>query len=359
MPNSLKELRHEIDRCNLDLLSLLNRRAELALKAGRLKASQTNDLFDGARQAEMFSELVTANQGPLSGNAVVSVFGAVFGEILDLMASGKQAELKVHRIEGEPDRVFEIAGHTLGAGPTYIAGPCAVESETQLDAVAKVLHAEGVGFLRGGAFKPRTSPYSFQGLGLEGLKILREVSHRYGMASVTEVTDPRNVDLVCEYADLLQVGTRNMANYELLREVAQAKKPVLFKRGYMASLDEYLLAAEYIFEGGNDQVILCERGIRTFVRHTRFTLDLSAVPILQARTGLPVVVDVSHAAGRTDILQPLVLAAFSVGANAVMLEVHPNPPAARSDPAQQLTPDEFVALKRSVGTLAQDLVPAG
>jgi 3-deoxy-7-phosphoheptulonate synthase/chorismate mutase len=219
-----------------------------------------------------------------------------------------------------------------------------VEDAEQMEIVAAGLARLGVGFLRGGAFKPRTSPYAFQGLGETGLRILAEAGKRHGLATVTEVVDTRTLDLVARYADVLQIGSRNMANYELLKAVAVSGKPVLLKRGFSATLDELLQAAEYLVDGGNDQVILCERGIRTFSRETRATLDISAIPLLREMCRLPVVVDVSHAAGRRDILPSLARASLAAGAHGVMVEVHPNPVLARSDAQQQLDLQQFERL---------------
>jgi 3-deoxy-7-phosphoheptulonate synthase/chorismate mutase len=218
-----------------------------------------------------------------------------------------------------------------------------------MEEVARALVAQGVRWLRGGAFKPRTTPYAFQGLGERGLAILRDVARRHGLVTVTEVTDTRLVGLVGEYADVLQVGSRNMYNYDLLRELGRIHKPVLLKRGLAATTDELLWSAEYVVSGGNEQVILCERGIRTFERQTRNTLDLSAVALLRQQSFLPVIVDVSHAAGRRDILTPLARAALAVGAQGVMVEVHPCPAVARSDSQQQLDLREFRRLAETLG----------
>jgi 3-deoxy-7-phosphoheptulonate synthase len=241
------------------------------------------------------------------------------------------------------------AGHSLGADSLqYVAGPCSVESEEQMEQVAAGLSKAGVSFLRGGTFKPRTSPYSFQGLKERGLKILRGAARRHGMASVTESTSVANIELVAKYADVIQIGARNMANYELLRAAGRTGMPVLLKRGFGATLDEWLNAAEYVAVSGSRDIVLCERGIRTFVSDTRNTLDLSAVPLVLQRSRLPVMVDVSHAAGRRDILAPLATAGFAAGACAVMIEVHPDPDSALSDSEQQITIEDFCALRKSV-----------
>jgi 3-deoxy-7-phosphoheptulonate synthase/chorismate mutase len=227
-----------------------------------------------------------------------------------------------------------------------------------MESAARGLARLGVRLLRGGTFKPRSSPYAFQGLGEVGLRILAEAARRHGMACVTEVMDTRAVALVAEYADVVQIGARNMHNYALLREVGALRKPVLLKRGFSATLDELLWSAEYVLKEGNETVILCERGIRTFETQTRNTLDISAIPIVRRTSYLPVIVDVSHAAGRTDILAPLARAALAAGANGVMVEVHPCPAVARSDSQQQLSLDEFARFLGEVGLGAGDAAAA-
>jgi 3-deoxy-7-phosphoheptulonate synthase/chorismate mutase len=219
-----------------------------------------------------------------------------------------------------------------------------VESEDQMGRAAAGLARLGVGLIRGGAFKPRTSPYSFQGLGLRGLEILRAAADRHGMAVVTEVMDPREAETVARYTDIIQIGARNMYNYDLLREVGRCGRPVFLKRGMSASLEELMWAAEYVALSGEERIILCDRGVRTFTRETRNSLDIASVPLLRRMTALPVAVDVSHAAGRRDILVPLSRAALAAGAQLLMVEVHPNPAAARSDSTQQLSLEEFALL---------------
>ena len=230
-----------------------------------------------------------------------------------------------------------------------IGGPCAVESWDQVIAAARTVKEAGGTVLRGGCFKPRTSPYSFQGLGFEGLDILAEAGKTFGLPIVTEVLSPEDVEEVAKKADILQIGTRNMQNFSLLSAVGRTHRPVLLKRGMSSSLDELLQAAEYILHEGNQQVMLCERGIRTFETSTRNTLDLSAVPVLRGRTHLPVVVDPSHAAGARDLVAPLALAAEAVGAHGIMVEIHPEPEKALSDGPQSLTLDQFDDLARALG----------
>jgi 3-deoxy-7-phosphoheptulonate synthase len=247
------------------------------------------------------------------------------------------------------DTLVKVGNVTIGNGHfAIVAGPCAVESERQALTIAALVKESGATLFRGGAFKPRTSPYSFQGLGEDGLKILARVREETGLPVVTEVMDDPTFDLVEEYADVIQIGTRNMQNFSLLRRAGRARKPIFLKRGMAATIDEWLMAAEYILEGGNSQVILCERGVRTFAHHSRNTLDLSAVPVIRKESHLPIVIDPSHAAGRRDQVIPLSRAAAAVGAQGVMVEVHHTPEEALSDGAQSLYPEQFHDLCRQV-----------
>ena len=245
-------------------------------------------------------------------------------------------------------------GARVPIGPdtfTFIAGPCAVETAEQTLEAATMAKSAGATILRGGAFKPRTSPYAFQGLGVDGLKILADVRAATGLPVVTEIVDARDAAVVAEYADMLQVGTRNMANFGLLQAVGDAGKPVLLKRGMTATIEEWLMAAEYIAQRGNLEVVLCERGIRTFEPSTRNTLDISAVPVVQAASHLPIIVDPSHAAGRKDLVVPLSKAAIAVGADGVIVDVHPNPEAALCDGPQALLGSELRQLAQAVRQL--------
>lgn len=248
--------------------------------------------------------------------------------------------------------LIRIDNVTIGQGSlTMIAGPCAIESEDQAMTIAKHVKRAGAHIFRGGAYKPRTSPYSFQGLGIEGLKILSRVRESTGMPVVTEAMDDESFDHVEEYADLVQIGTRNMQNFSLLRRAGKSKRPILLKRGMAATIEEWLMAAEYILEGGNSQIILCERGVRTFVHHSRNTLDLSSVPFVQNESHLPIIVDPSHATGRRDQVIPLSRAAAAVGAHGLMIEVHHEPDKALSDGAQSLYPEQYEALCHQVQSI--------
>ena len=239
------------------------------------------------------------------------------------------------------DTIIEVAGRKIGAGYfNVMAGPCSVENEAQIVECAERVKAAGASFLRGGAFKPRTSPYSFQGLEAEGLKLLLEAKRQTGLPIVTEIMSEKHLDLFAD-VDIIQLGARNMQNFMLLKELGRSKKPILLKRGLSATMEEFLMAAEYIFAGGNTNVILCERGIRTFEKYTRNTLDLSAVPLIHEKTHLPVIVDPSHATGKANLVEPMMIAAVAAGADGLEVEVHYDPRHAWSDGAQCLTPDAF------------------
>jgi len=246
---------------------------------------------------------------------------------------------------------IKIGNVRFGKDFALIAGPCSVESERQTIDIAKAVKKAGANILRGGAFKPRTSPYDFQGLGEKGLKILKEAGKETGLPVVTEVLDTRDIELVCNYADILQIGSRNMQNYALLKEVGKIKKPVLLKRGMNSTIYEWLNAAEYILAGGNKEVILCERGIRTFDPEYNRTLDLNSIPIIKSLTNLPIIVDPSHGTGNADLVEPMSLAAIAAGADGLMIEVHNEPQKALSDGKQQLNIKNFVNLSEKLGKI--------
>ena len=284
----------------------------------------------------------------------------VFGQV-DEKQSARLEELSGG--VSNPSPVFSLFDDPAGAASqinrTILAGPCAVESEEQLEKTAGFLAGFGITYLRAGAFKPRTNSKSFQGLGRKGLEILSDVASRHDMKVVTELMDRSQLDAVSTFADIIQVGSRNMFNYSLLTALGAVEKPVLLKRGMAATIDEWVQAADYIRKGGNENVILCERGIRTFEPRTRFTLDLLAIPVARKLTGLPVIADVSHAAGHSELVPPLALAALAGGANGIMIEVHPDPESALSDGLQSLDFNQFKALfdqiKMSYGTRLRDL----
>ncbi|MHB9095509.1 MAG: 3-deoxy-7-phosphoheptulonate synthase [Eubacteriales bacterium] len=251
------------------------------------------------------------------------------------------------------DSVVRVGDLEFGGSQIHVmAGPCAVESREQLMETAVKVKEAGATVLRGGAFKPRTSPYAFQGLEEEGLKMLAEARERTGLKIVTEVVDPRNVELVSKYADILQIGARNMQNFFLLKEISTVDKPVVLKRGPSATVEEWLMAAEYLMAGGNYNVILCERGIRTFETYLRNTLDLSAVPVAKSLSHLPVIVDPSHAIGKWKYIRPMAMASIAAGADGLLIEVHPNPAQALCDGPQSLTPENFTALMSDIRKIA-------
>ncbi|MEZ4524862.1 MAG: 3-deoxy-7-phosphoheptulonate synthase [Desulfobacterales bacterium] len=284
---------------------------------------------------------VLRNKGAVDASVFLGLSG-----VKDVVPVTKPYKLVSREFKKE-DTVVHVGDVSIGSGHLVLmAGPCAVESELQALTIAEHVKKAGAHIFRGGAFKPRTSPYSFQGLGVEGLRILAKVRAETGLPVITEVMDMETFDAVEEYADIIQIGTRNMQNFSLLRRAGKAKKPVCLKRGMAATIEEWLMAAEYIMEGGNGDVILCERGVRTFVNHSRNTLDVSAVPVVRGESHLPIIMDPSHAAGRRNQVIPLSRAAVAVGAHGLMVEVHHEPDKALSDGAQSLYPQQFEILCR-------------
>ncbi len=257
-----------------------------------------------------------------------------------------------NRLFHPEDTIIEVDGVKIGGGNiTIMAGPCSVESEDQLMSIARSVKAAGANILRGGAYKPRTSPYSFQGLGEEGLKILKKAKEETGMPIVTEIMSEDNFDVIEKYADILQIGARNMQNFSLLKRAGKSTKPIMLKRGLSATIEELLMSAEYIMAEGNTNVILCERGIRTFETYTRNTLDISAVPAIKELSHLPIIIDPSHAAGRWAMITPLSKAAIAVGTDGLMIEVHNDPENALSDGAQSLKPEKFDQLMKEINKI--------
>ena len=261
---------------------------------------------------------------------------------------------KANRLFHPDDSIFNINGREVGGKKiTLIAGPCSVETEAQITSIAREVKEVGAGFLRGGAFKPRTSPYSFQGLEAEGLELLKIARKETGLPIVTEIMSTSMIDKFVDDVDVIQVGARNMQNFDLLKELGKTNKPILLKRGLSATIEEWLMSAEYIMAGGNDNVILCERGIRTYETYTRNTLDLSAIPVIKKLSHLPVIVDPSHAAGYWYLVEPLAKAAIAAGADGLMIEVHNNPQCALSDGQQSLKPALFDKVMKKVKVLAE------
>jgi len=289
---------------------------------------------------------VLHNKGALEASHFLALPG-----VKDAIPVTKPYKLVSREFKPE-ETIIKIGDVVIGGGHfNLIAGPCAVESEQQAITIARAVRSSGAHMFRGGAFKPRTSPYSFQGLGEEGLKILSKVREETGLPVVTEALDHEVFDIVEEYADMVQIGARNMQNYTLLRRAGRSKKPVLLKRGLSATIEEWLMAAEYILEGGNSEVILCERGVRTFAHHSRNTLDLSAILVVCKESHLPVIVDPSHATGRRDQVIPMSRAAVAAGVHGLMVEVHHAPDAALSDGPQSLYPEQFDSLCTQIASI--------
>ena len=340
--NELDQLRQRVEELNLQLLSLINERARTVQEIGRVKETQGVNRYDPVRERHMLDLIKDNNNGPFENSTILHLFKQIFKAGLELQEDDHRKELLVSRKKKAEDTVINLKGELIGTGnPHFVFGPCSVESYEQVAAVAASVKAKGLKLLRGGAYKPRTSPYDFQGLGVEGLKILKRVADEYDLAVISEIVTPTDIDTALQYIDVIQIGARNMQNFELLKAAGSVNKPILLKRGMSATIEEFINAAEYIMSQGNGQIILCERGIRTYERATRNTLDISAVPILKQETHLPVFVDVTHSTGRKDLLLPCTKAALAIGADGVMAEVHPDPAVALSDSAQQMDLKQF------------------
>ncbi len=342
----LEDLRKQIDPINLKILELLNERATIASEIGRYQTQRQAAFYDPQREAQMLQTLEQANNGPFSNETIRALFKEIFRATLAMEEQEARAKILVQRKTPNEKTIITLAdGTEIGNGHfTVIAGSCAVESYEQMDTVGAALAERGVKIMRGMAYKPRTSPYDFQGLGEPGLQIARQVANKYGMAVISEVLDMSQLPMMSDYVDIFWVGARNMQNSFLLRALGKVRQPVLLKRGFAATLQELIYAAEYIASSGNPNIILMERGIRTFSQWTRNTLDISAVPLLKQETHLPVVVDISHSAGRRDIANPLARVAKASGADGLMVEVHPQPSVAMSDAKQQLDIPQFFSM---------------
>lgn len=343
MTDELQQYREEIFNINEQLLDLLTQRGKVAKKVGDVKRKQGITVYDPKREKEMLNALIDKNEGPFSDSVIKQLFKEIFKASTDLQKVDNEKHLYVSRKLKPEDTVvhFENGGAIGDGNKSFVFGPCSVESQEQVDAVAEDLASKGEKFIRGGAFKPRTSPYDFQGLGEEGLKILKNTKDKYNLNIVSEIVNPADFEMADQYVDVFQIGARNMHNFELLKEAGRTNKPILLKRGLSATIEEFIKAAEYIASEGNQNIILCERGIRTYENATRNTLDISSVPILKQGTHLPVMVDVTHSTGRKDIMLPTAKAALAVGADGVMAEVHPDPSVALSDSGQQMDLKEF------------------
>ncbi|MFD1773252.1 3-deoxy-7-phosphoheptulonate synthase [Paenibacillus rhizophilus] len=330
----------------------------IVITSNQTPEEQVNDII-----AVIEKEGLQAHLSKGSDRTVIGLVGSVSPKLAEHLRQMKGVEnvvkisksYKLASRDFHPDdTVIEVKGVKIGGEHLAImGGPCAVESPEQIDEIARLVKASGAQVLRGGAFKPRTGPYSFQGVGVEGLKMMADAGERHGLLTITEVMTPEYVDVCAEYADILQVGTRNMQNFDLLRALGTCGRPVLLKRGFSATYDELLNAAEYILAGGNRDVMLCERGIRTFETYTRNTLDLSAIPVLQGLSHLPVISDPSHGTGRRELVEPMAKASVAAGANGLIIEMHTDPDNSMTgDGVQSLFPDQFDNLLRDLEKLA-------
>ncbi|WP_026701363.1 bifunctional 3-deoxy-7-phosphoheptulonate synthase/chorismate mutase [Salibacterium aidingense] len=345
----LEALREQLDEVNMQLLELINKRASLVQDIGQVKSRAGQKRFDPVRERKMLDMITENNEGPFETSTLQHLFKQIFQASLELQEDDNRKALLVSRKKKPEDTVVDLKGEKVGDGrQRLIMGPCSVESYEQVYEVASAMKEQGLTLLRGGAFKPRTSPYDFQGLGKEGLEILKRVADELDMTVISEVMNPQDVAMATEYVDVIQVGARNMQNFDLLKEVGSHKTPVLLKRGLSATIDEFMKAAEYVLANGNNDLMLCERGIRTYEKATRNTLDISAVPILKKETHLPVFIDVTHSTGRRDLLEPTAKAALAIGADGVMAEVHPDPAVALSDSAQQMDIPQFNAFVQNL-----------
>ncbi|WP_128895376.1 bifunctional 3-deoxy-7-phosphoheptulonate synthase/chorismate mutase [Longirhabdus pacifica] len=342
--NKLKEI-------DLEIMKLINARGAVLQEISKTEQHADLHAFDPILEKEMLDTLSQSNDGPYETSTIQHLYKQIFNASLEEKKDSHSKQLLVSRQSQPNNTVVNVKGFAIGNGePVIIAGPCAVESYMQVEKIAKNHQQIGLQFLRGGAFKPRTSPYDFQGLGIEGLEILKRIGSAYNLSVVSEIVAPQHIELATEYVDVIQIGARNMHNFELLKAAGSVNHPILLKRGLSATIEEFIYAAEYILSGGNNNVILCERGIRTYEKATRNTLDISAVPILKQQTHLPVIVDVTHSTGVKELLLPTAKAALAAGSDGVMVEVHPHPAVALSDAKQQLDIPAFNDLLNQLQT---------
>lgn len=347
--HTLEDLRTQLNAVNDEMLDLLLKRGRIVEEIGKIKQKAGLPPYDPEREEKMLMNIKQKDSAPYQPTHVQRIFKTIFDASKEIQDINRKKVLLVSRQNQSDDTHVKVNNTVIGNGSRIMMfGPCAVESYEQMDSVGALLSEKGETFIRGGAFKPRTSPYDFQGLGEEGLKILREVGNKYNLNTVSEIVDTRHVEMAHDYLDVFQVGARNAQNFELLKEIGKTNKPVLFKRGMSMTISEYIHAAEYIAANGNNNIILCERGIRTFEKETRNTLDISAVPILKQQTHLPVIVDITHSTGRKDIMAHIAKAAIAVDVDGLMCEIHPTPSVALSDASQQLDFDEFEALYKLI-----------
>lgn len=348
--NKIQELRQSVDDINLELLKLLSKRGDLAKEIGNIQTGLGISQYDPKRELEMLDKLTAANEGPFDNGVIKSIFKSIFQASMETSQKADKPKFLTSRATKE-DTVVMIGDVAVGTGhsPVLMAGPCAIESKEQFEVTAERLASRGVTLMRGGAYKPRSNPYSFQGFGVEALEWARESCDKHNLKFIAEIMDAQDLDDCVKHVDVLQIGARNSQNFTLLKAVGKTKLPVLLKRGLSGTIEEWIMSAEYIMSEGNPNVILCERGIRTYEQYTRNTLDVSAVALAKLETHLPVIVDVTHSGGRRDLLVPLTKAGLAVGADGIMAEVHPNPDVALSDQKQQMDFDQFDDYLKATG----------
>jgi len=341
--SDLESLRSKLDEINYQILDLISKRAEIVEQIGLDKQKHGVPRFDPVRESVMLENLVRRNEGPFEDATVRHLFKQIFKASLELLEEEHKNHLLVTRKRKNEDTIIDVKGVRIGGNNAIImAGPCTVESYGQLRETAETLKSLGVHILRAGAYKSRTSPYDFQGLGKEGLEILHRVGQEFDMVTMSEIMDSSELELAQTYIDIVEIGAKNMQNFSLLKAVGDSGFPVVLRRGRSATLEELLLSAEYILARGNSHVMLMERGIRTYETWTRSTLDISSIPILKKESHLPVLVDLSNSTGRRDIILPCAKAALAAGSDGIVIEVHPDPTLSLTDAQQQLDIPQFI-----------------
>ncbi len=341
MAKNLKELRDKIDDIDDQLLKLIQERFEIVDEVRKYKEVNNITIVDKNRETQILNRLSENYQGILSKEEIKDIFRKIIGVSTHVQERLSNIDFHYEKKHQDHKTVIDVSDEKIGDKFTYMFGPCSIETEEQMEEVAKSIKELGLRFIRGGAFKPRTSPYDFQGLGIDGLKMMKKVADKYGLLVVSEVMESTDLDDALKYIDVVQVGARNMQNFSFLKRLGKIDKPVLLKRGLSATINEFLNASEYILQGGNKNVILCDRGIRTFENKTRNSLDIAGIAVIKKSTHLPVIVDISHAAGRADIIPELAYAVRALGVDGLMCEVHPDPSKALSDSSQQITPTQM------------------
>ncbi len=341
MAKNLEELRNKIDNIDDQLLKLIQERFEVVDEVRKYKEENNIIIVDKNREEQILNRLSENYQGILSKEEVTDIFKKIIGISKHVQERLSNIDFHYEKKYENHKTVIDINGEKIGEEFTYMFGPCSIETEEQIEEVAIAIKELGLKFIRGGAFKPRTSPYDFQGLGIDGLKMLKRVASKYELLVVSEIMESTDLEEALKYIDVVQVGARNMQNFSLLKRLGKINKPVLLKRGLAATINELLNASEYILQGGNQNVILCDRGIRTFENKTRNSLDIAGIAVIKRSTHLPVIVDISHAAGRADIIPELACAIKALGVDGLMCEVHPDPSKALSDSSQQITPTQM------------------